>query len=120
MSETPQETESRRRVYHPAVDIYQTEDEVVLVADLPGVGNDDISVQVQENVLTISGRMKARGPVGQERMCEFEEGDFYRSFTLSDEADPEDISATFSAGVLELRVRRRRPPEGRRIEVEVE
>jgi len=49
MSETPQ------RTYYPAVDIYQTEDAVVLVADLPGVSKDGLTVQIEQNVLTISG-----------------------------------------------------------------
>ncbi len=120
MSETPQDTEAPRRTYYPAVDIYQTEDAVVLVADLPGVSKDGLTVQIEQNVLTISGRVTAGESAGEERLREFEPGDFYRALTLSDEVDPAGISATFSSGVLELRVPRRRPAEGRRIEVKVE
>jgi len=120
MSETRRESAQRRRTYCPAVDIYQTETEVVLVADLPGVTREDLSVEVEQNVLTISGRVRSRESLGEERLREFEDGDFYRAFTLTDEADPDGIEATFSAGVLTLRIPRRRAPEGRRIEVKVE
>lgn len=120
MSEVREDAEGTRRTYCPAVDIYQTAQEVVLVADLPGVAREGLSVQVEQNVLTISGRVTAQESLGQEQRREFEDGDFYRAFTLSDEAEPEGVEAALSAGVLTLRIPRRRAPEGRRIEVRVE
>jgi len=120
MGEPNQEPEQPRRTYCPAVDIYQTPDVVVLVADLPGVSKEDLSVQVEQNVLTIAGKVAAGEQVGRPRQREFEPGDFYRAFTLSNEVDPADIEATFTAGVLELRVPHRRPVEGRQIDVTIE
>lgn len=111
---------SRERTYVPAVDIYQTEEGRVLVADLPGVSRDSLGVQVEPHLLTISGRVSLPEVEGKEHLSEFQPGDFYRVFTLSDEADLEGIVATISAGVLEVRVPRRRPTQGRRIEVKVE
>ena len=120
MSETSQDTQQSRRTYCPAVDIYQTEEAVVLVADLPGVSKEGLSVQVEQNVLTITGKVTAGEETGRPRQREFEPGNFYRAFTLSNEVDPAEIEATFSAGVLELRVPHRRPVDGRRIDVKVE
>ena len=68
----------------------------------------------------IAGKVTAGEETGRPRQREFEPGDFYRAFTLSGEVDPAEIEATFSAGVLELRVPHRRPVEGRRIDVRVE
>jgi HSP20 family protein len=112
--------EGRGRAYVPAVDIYQTEEGRVLVADFPGVGREGLTVQVEPHLLIISGRMTLPEVEGETRLREFQPGDFYRVFTLSDEADLERIVATISAGVLEVRVPRRRPTESRRIEVKVE
>jgi len=111
---------SRARTYVPAVDIYQTEEGRVLVADLPGVSREGLAVQVEPHLLVISGRVSVPEVEGEEHLSEFQPGDFYRVFTLSDEADLEGIVASISAGVLEVRVPRRRPAPGRRIEVKVE
>jgi len=120
MTQARDQNESPQRSYCPAVDIYDTEDAVVLVADLPGVSKDNLEVKVEQNVLIISGRSQRAEVAGEERLVEFEPGDFYRAFTVSDEADVEAVSAEFSAGVLVLRVPRRPPAEGRRIEVQVD
>ena len=116
---TPEEGQDR--AYCPAVDIYDTGEAVVLVADMPGVSEDGLSVKVEQNVLTITGEMvSAAEDPGQMQHCEFESGQFYRAFTLSDEADLDAIVAKFSAGVLVLEIPRRTAPPGRRIEVKVE
>jgi len=121
MSEQHQEKEEDRRAYSPAVDIYDTGDAVVLVADLPGVREDDLQVNLEQNVLTISGRWSDVGePEGEFWLREFEPADFYRSFTLTDEADQDNINAEFSAGVLTLTVPRRSARPGKRIDIAVE
>jgi HSP20 family protein len=111
---------SRARTYVPAVDIYQTEEGRVLVADLPGVSKEGLAVDVEPHFLIISGRVAVAEVAGEEHLSEFQPGDFYGAFALSDEADLEGIVATISDGVLEVRVPRRRPSPGRRIEVKVE
>lgn len=121
MTEEREETKEQARTYCPAVDIYDTGEAVVLVADLPGVGEEGLEVKVEQNVLSIIGRMKEpQEAPGELRHCEFEPGGFYRAFTLSDEADPEAVTANFSAGVLVLEIPRRKTPPGRAIEVKVQ
>jgi len=120
MSAGEQSRKSQGRSYVPAVDIYETEEGRVLVADFPGVSKEGLAVQVEPHLLTITGRVSVPEVAGEEHLVEFQPGDFYRVFTLSDEADLEGIVATITAGVLEVRVPRRRPTQGRRIEVKVE
>jgi HSP20 family molecular chaperone IbpA len=120
MSAVQRPKDSRARMYVPAVDIYQTEEGRVLVADLPGVSREGLSVEVKPHFLTITGRVAVPAVGGEEHLTEFQPRDFYRAFTLTDEADLEGIVFTISAGVLKVRVPRRRPSPGRRIEVKVE
>ncbi len=121
MTDEHEGDETPTRTYCPAVDIYDTGESVVLVADMPGVSEDGLKVEVEQNVLTISGEMTgSQEPPGQMQHCEFETGQFYRAFTLSDEADPDATKARFSAGVLVLEIPRRLAPTGRRIEIKVE
>jgi len=121
MSEESQAKEGQMRSYCPAVDIYDTGESIVLVADLPGVSQDGLEVKVEQNVLSITGEMtRPSEDLGQAQQCEFETGQFYRAFTLSDEADPDAVTAKFSGGVLVLEIPRRAAPSGRRIEVKVE
>jgi HSP20 family molecular chaperone IbpA len=121
MTEDRQDSQETSRTYSPAVDVYDTGDSVVLVADLPGVSQDGLTVNVEQNVLTISGRCgEKREPEGEPWLREFEPADFYRSFTLTDEADQANINAEFSAGVLTLTVPRRQVRPGKRIDIAVE
>ena len=78
----------------PAIDIYETDDGLLLRADLPGVSLDTLELQVQDNKLTLFGRMESCVPENARLLHqEFETGDFLRSFILSDEVDHERISA---------------------------
>jgi HSP20 family protein len=88
------------------MDLIEADDHFILKADLPGLGEDDVNVEVRDNVLTISGERrteheeKDRGWMRVERSF----GRFSRSLTLPEHADADAITASFDRGVLEIRV----------------
>jgi HSP20 family molecular chaperone IbpA len=92
-------------VYAPATDIFETEDHVVLVADMPGVAPDGVDISLERRVLTIRGHAAAYSHDGYRRVYqEYGEGDYERVFTLSEEIDREKIEAEHKNGVLTLRM----------------
>jgi HSP20 family molecular chaperone IbpA len=118
--ETPTSVErtSTQPVFVPPTDIYETEDAVVLVADMPGVGEKDVDVQLEQGVLTIRGHVTPEDHEGfQPAYGEYRVGDYERSFTLSDEVDPEGIDATLKNGVLRLDLRKKEEVKPKKIAV---
>jgi HSP20 family molecular chaperone IbpA len=107
------------RVYFtPPIDIYDAAEGLVLIADLPGVSSKTLDLQVQDNKLTLLGRVPASAPAGARLIHkEYDEGDFVRSFILSDEVDHERISAKLNNGVLEIVLPRVAKTAPRRIQV---
>ncbi len=115
--ETPPPPLSRSAVM-PPIDIYETDEGLVLIADLPGVSPPTLELQVQDNRLTLLGRVeKYPGEEGLLRHEEFEQADYLRSFILSEEVDHERISAKLVNGVLEVRLPRMPKAPPRRIQV---
>ena len=107
-----------RLVFTPPIDIYETDDGLTLRADLPGVSLDTLELQVQDNRLTLFGRMESCVPENARLLHkEYETGDFLRSFILSDEVDHERISAKLNSGVLDVTLPKAPQPEPRRIQV---
>ena len=104
----------------PATDIYQTDDELVLVADLPGVGSEGLDVTVKENVLVIRGRPPAAEAPGDLLMEEFAQGEFYRAFQLPADYDTDKVSASLKRGTLEVRLPKSERLKPRRIEVKAD
>jgi HSP20 family protein len=93
--------EPERVLFNPPIDIFETEEGLVLLADLPGVTAGSLELQVQENRLTLLGRVAATVPPGARPVHkEYDEGDFLRSFILSDNVDHERITARLNHGVL--------------------
>ena len=90
-------------VLSPAVDILETEKDVLLLADMPGVDENTVDIELEKNVLTITGRVE-NGHVKDAAMMysEYEIGDYERVFTLSDRIDRDKIVATVKNGVLRL------------------
>jgi HSP20 family protein len=101
-SHTPEQT-YHGPVYSPAVDIFETDDRISLLADMPGVKAKDLKIDLRDNVLTLSGRVDA-SPPGQETnlLGEYESGAYFRQFTLSETIDQGKIDAKLSDGVLRL------------------
>lgn len=94
---------AERYVFTPPIDIYETEDGLVLRADLPGVSLDTLELQVQNNKLTLFGRVPQAVPEGAKLVHqEYRDGDFLRSFILSDNVDHDRIAAKLTNGVLEV------------------
>lgn len=94
------------RRWLPPMDLVETGDHYVLRADLPGLSDDDVNVQLEDNVLTISGERKAEHATQDEGYYRLERafGSFARSLTLPDGVDPDGVDAHFDRGVLEIRV----------------
>lgn len=96
-------TPVERYVFTPPIDIHETDDGLILRADLPGVSLDTLELQVQNNRLTLFGRVPQVAPEGARLVHqEYHEGDFLRSFILSDNVDHDRISAKLTNGVLEV------------------
>jgi HSP20 family molecular chaperone IbpA len=102
----------------PLVDIHDGPDGLVLEADIPGVAEDALTVQLEENVLSLFARVEPP-PIEQGRVLheEFRPGAFARSFILSDEVDRERIAAELRNGVLRITLPRAERTRTRRIEV---
>ena len=112
---------SDRFVFTPPIDIFETADGLVLRADLPGVSLESLELQIQDNRLTLFGRVETLLPEDAVALHrEFEVGDFLRSFILSDEVDYDRITARLSHGVLEVELPRAAQAEPRRIQVNAE
>jgi HSP20 family protein len=94
------------RRWLPPMDLVESADDYVLRADLPGLADGDVNVQLEDNVLTISGERKARRDQQQEGYHRLERafGSFTRSLTLPDGVDPDGVDAEFDRGVLEIRI----------------
>ncbi|HZU60113.1 MAG TPA: Hsp20/alpha crystallin family protein [Solirubrobacteraceae bacterium] len=94
------------RRWIPAMDLVETEEDFVLRADLPGVSENDVNIELEDNVLTISGERKAEHEERKEGYYRVERasGSFSRSLTLPEGVDPERVRASFDKGVLEVRI----------------
>jgi HSP20 family protein len=103
----------------PAVDVWETEDELVLSFDLPGVPEDGIAVELDDNVLTVSGQRERTSEQSNERFYRFERrfGSFSRSVTLPAGVRDEDVKADYTNGVLEVRVPKPEEQKPKRIQI---
>ena len=108
----PQGASTSRR-WTPAMDLVETDEHFVLRADLPGVSEEDVSIELEDNVLTVSGERKAEHEAKGEGFYRVERafGRFSRSLTLPKGVDGEAVTAAFDAGVLEVRIPK---PEARK------
>lgn len=106
-------------VFTPPIDIFETTEGLVLQADLPGVSSESLELQVQDNKLSLFGKVSLPIPA-EARLIhqEYQVGHFLRSFILSDEVDHDRISAKLNQGVLEIILPRHPKPEPRRIRVQ--
>jgi HSP20 family molecular chaperone IbpA len=90
-------------VFTPVVDICETDNEIRLLADMPGVKPDDLNIDLRDNVLTIVGDVQPWEKAAEtDLLIEFEIGRFYRQFTLAETIDQERIEARLADGVLNL------------------
>ena len=120
---TPQMTKraqhtAPRPIFMPAADIYETGDNIVVLAEMPGVAPDGVEITLERRVLTIRGRSSANGHAGYQRVyTEYADGDYERVFTLSENIDRDRIEATLNDGVLHLVLPKAESAKARRIEL---
>jgi HSP20 family protein len=116
---TPEE--SAWTTWAPAVDIYETPDELVVKADLPEVNEKDIDVRVENNLLTICGERKFEKSVPEENFLRIERtyGSFSRSFSLPNTVNAEAIGAEYKNGVLTVTLPKREESKPRQVKVTV-
>jgi len=112
------QTDQGRR-WVPPVDLVEAEDHFVLKADLPGLSEGDVNIEVQDGALTISGERKAEHEQREKGWYRIERsfGRFSRSLTLPDGVDPERIEASFNHGVLDVRIPKPEQRKPRRIAI---
>jgi HSP20 family protein len=112
------QTDQGRR-WVPPMDLVEAEDHFVLKADLPGLAEADVNIEVQDGTLTISGERKAEHEQRERGWYRIERsfGSFNRSLTLPDGVDPDGIAASFSDGVLEVRIPKPEERKPRRISI---
>jgi HSP20 family protein len=104
--DTPTPVNGTIRRWIPAMDLVENEQDYVLRADLPGLNEQDVKIELQDDVLTISGERKAAQTERKDSYYRIERssGSFSRSLTLPQGVDPTAVSATFDKGVLEVHV----------------
>lgn len=115
-----EESPQQRVVLRPAVDIYENGNAIHLVANLPGVGDEGLAVEIDGKTLTISGDIQIDMPAEMHSLhADVRATRYQRAFTLSDELDSQNIQASLADGVLRLEIPKREEVRPRRIEVNV-
>jgi len=101
------------------VDLWEAEGELVLSFDLPGISEEDIAVELDDNVLTVSGERERTSEHSNDRFYRFERrfGTFSRSVTLPQGVQEDAIQASYGNGVLEVRVPKPEEPKPKRIQI---
>ena len=109
------------RRWHPAMDLVETEHHFVLRADLPGVAEEDVKVEVEDNVLTLSGERRHEQEVAKGGYYRLERasGAFARTLTLPEGVDADADEASFDKGVLEVRIPKPEARKPRRVAISV-
>ena len=116
---TPSGTTMRR--WMPAMDLLEAGEEFVLRADLPGLAEDDVKIELEDSTLTISGERKAEHEAKGEGFYRVERafGSFSRSLTLPDGVDPDTVQAHFARGVLEVKIPKPEQKKPRQVRIKV-
>ena len=109
------------RRWIPAMDLVETDEDFVLRADLPGLSEGDVNIELEDNVLTVSGERKAEHEENKEGYYRVERasGTFSRSLTLPEGVNPEAVKASFENGVLEVRVPKPEERKPRKVAISV-
>ncbi|MDP9146340.1 MAG: Hsp20/alpha crystallin family protein [Acidobacteriota bacterium] len=113
--------ESNLTTWAPAVDIFETEHELVVKADLPDVDPKELDIRVENNILTIRGERKFQKQVNENNYLRVERsyGSFARSFSLANTVNSEAIKAEYNNGVLTLNIPKREEAKPKQIKVNV-
>lgn len=106
--------------FTPAVDIYETEKELTLLADLPGVDSESVEIDVRDDTLVITGKVQPQESDGNALLTEYRVGNYFRRFTLNEAVDQGAITAALSDGVLKVSLPKAAKAAPRRIPISVE
>ena len=105
-------------VFTPSVDIFETDRELTLLADLPGVKAENLTIDLRENILTLAGEVEPFESANEKDiLIEYETGKYYRQFSLSNVIDQSKINANLTDGVLRLTLPKVEEAKPRKIEV---
>ena len=117
--DTPTNGAQTLRRWMPAMDLVETESHFVLTADLPGLTESDVNIEVDDRVLTVSGERKAKHESSKDGYHRVERafGTFSRSLTLPKGVNAEAVEAAFEHGVLEIRIPKPEQPKPRKISI---
>jgi len=114
------ESTKPEKYYVPAVDIYESEEAVTVVAEMPGVGREGIEIDLEDSVLTLKGAMRPEEPSDMRVLLrEYEPGHYLRRFTVAETIDQQNISAALTDGLLTVVLPKATPARPKRIEVQV-
>lgn len=116
-AQTVSETTRNGKYFVPQVDIYETEHELVLQADLPGVAPQDVDLRFEQGELILQGRVTPRARAGNLILGEFETGDFYRVFQVHETIDASRIEAECKNGVLTVHLPKAESAKPRQVAV---
>ena len=111
------ETTKTDTYFAPHVDIYETEKEVVVLADVPGVIPDGVDLALEDNILTIQAQRESPKHLGRLILEEYETGHYLRRFTVAETIDQEKIHASLINGVLKVHLPKLGPAQPKKIEV---
>ncbi|MBD3420324.1 MAG: Hsp20 family protein [Chitinivibrionales bacterium] len=103
--------------YRPDVDIYASENEIVFTVDLPGVGKGDVNIQVDETDSLIIRAKNSHKEPENPVLHQYQVGDYYRAFQISDDYDKEKISAVLENGQLDIAVPKKEEAKPKKIEI---
>jgi len=108
------------KCFIPRTDIYETEDKIVLMLDMPGIDPKTIDITLEENILKVYGYSNPEEPEGYSLMhSEYETGDYERSFRLSDKIDQGKIDAVYKNGTLQLTLPKSEKAKPQKIEIKI-
>ena len=105
----------------PPVDVYEDEHKIVLKLEVPGMKESDLDIQLENNLLTVRGERKFEKEEKEENFHRIERryGSFYRSFTIPNTVNPENVKASYDAGVLSIQLEKRAEARPKQIKVQV-
>lgn len=105
----------------PPVDVYEDEHKIVLKLEVPGMKESDLDIQLENNLLTVKGERKFEKEEKEENFHRIERryGSFYRSFTIPNTVNPENVKASYDAGVLNIQLEKRAEARPKQIKVQV-
>ncbi len=109
------------RAIHPRVNIVENENEFLLTAEVPGMVEDDIDVEIKEGVLSLRGHVKEEKETKEDnyRIKEFHSQNFERSFRLGDQVDPEKVAAKLEKGILRVSLGKKEIAKPRKVAIKI-